>query len=238
MVEIEIEVTLFDRKREVVRVFDFVSQVIGTESVRLSRGVSSSYISLPCELVLYAERDLELSGPVEIFADRICLRSPTLILRHSTTKSPDQHILLAARAVESSLTKITTNGVDFSIAVVDREGIGYPAILHVVAKQPTVDDPALKEKYLRLKRILVHFRSHSRGSMARFRPKIENERVAGNPVGQGVLNQLVSDKILYLDDNFYFLRPEEIDEHLGVSWLDLRKGTISSKLLEYLRNIQ
>ncbi|MFN7999292.1 MAG: hypothetical protein U0Q18_37085 [Bryobacteraceae bacterium] len=130
-----------------------------------------------------------------------------------------------------------SNGVDFSIAVASREGIGYPAVLHLVGTTETVADPLLKEKYLRLKRILVHFRSHSRGSMARFRPKIDNERVAGSPAGQAVLDRLLGDGILYLDANFYFLRPEKIDEHLGVSWLDLRKGLVSSKLLEYLRNI-
>jgi len=93
-------------------------------------------------------------------------------------RSGDQHVLLAARALESSLTSIVTNGVEFSIAVSDREGIGYPAILHLVKTQPTVEDPALKEKYLRLKRILVHFRSHSRGSMARFG---QRSRMNGSP---------------------------------------------------------
>jgi hypothetical protein len=45
----------------------------------------------------------------------------------------------------------------------------------------------VKEKHLKLRKILTHFRSHSRGAMAKLRAKVENERVAGNEVGRPVL---------------------------------------------------
>jgi hypothetical protein len=236
-VEIGIEVIIMGKEKEQLRTFDFRSQLAGTESVRLRGRLCSTYVSLPCEVVLYGEQDMEITAPVEICAERIALRSPALVLRHARSGDVEKHVLLEARTVESGLTSIVTNGVDFSVSVVSREGMGYPCVLHVMQKQEAISDPALKEKYLRLKRILEHFRSHSRDSMARFQPKIENERVAGSAVGQAVLKQLLQDQILYLQGNFYFLRPQKIDEFLGVTWVDLRKGRTSPKLLHYLREI-
>jgi len=77
-----------------------------------------------------------------------------------------------------------------------------------------------------------------RGTMARFRPKIENERVAGNEVGQAILHRLLADGILTAEARFYFLDPKNVDKHLGISWLDLQKGQTSEKLIQYLRSIR
>ena len=139
--------------------------------------------------------------------------------------------------VESTLTSIITNGVEFTIAVDDRSGLTYPAIQYVQQREAVPADPSLKEKYLRLKRILVHFRSHSRGTLAKFKKKIENERILGQESGPAILRQLLTDGVLTLDGSFYFLQPEKVDEHLGISWHDLRNGHTSQKLLEYLRSI-
>ncbi|MFN7999293.1 MAG: hypothetical protein U0Q18_37090 [Bryobacteraceae bacterium] len=52
-IQIAIEVAILDKGRNQLRVFNFTSEVRGTDSVRLRGRVSSSYVSLPCELVLY-----------------------------------------------------------------------------------------------------------------------------------------------------------------------------------------
>jgi hypothetical protein len=78
----------------------------------------------------------------------------------------------------------------------------YPTIQYVEDKQTLFRDPLLKEKYLRLRRILVHFRSHSKGALAKYRHKIEHERVLRNALGENILRQLMKDKILTLDGSF------------------------------------
>jgi len=90
---------------------------------------------------------------------------------------------------------------------------------------------------MRLRKILTHFRSHSKGAMAKYRDKIENERVAGNPIGEAVLNRLLHDGVLILKDPMYFIQTDQVGQLLGISWPELRKGDISDKLLQYLRSI-
>jgi hypothetical protein len=176
-------------------------------------------------------------APVEISASKINLQSPSLVLRHPPSSATDKHVLLEAHQVESTLSSILTNGVELTIAVDERAGLTYPAIQYVEQRDSVPADPSLKEKYLRLKRILVHFRSHSRGTLARYKKKIENERILGDESGPAILQRLLRDGVLTLDGSFYFLQPEKVDEHLGVSWHDLRNGHTSPKLLEYLRLI-
>jgi hypothetical protein len=96
----------------------------------------------------------------------------------------------------------------------------------------------VRAKHLKLRKILTHFRSHSRGTMAKLRAKVENERVAGNDVGRPVLERLVKDGILVPDGNFYFLEPAKVDQFLGVSWMRLREGVVNQKLVEYLQSIK
>ncbi len=235
-VEIQIEV-IMGKEREQAKMFTFQSDLQGSTTIRLGGRLAATEVSLPCDVVLYNSQELELTAPVEINAAKVILQAPALVLRQSGTKSLDAQVLLEATRLESTVGTIITNGVGLSIALSDRGGVTYPCIQYVTPKDGVVDDPTLKEKYLRLKRILVHFRSHSRGSLARYRRKIENERVAGSGVGWAVLEQLRRDEIVSLRDNFYYLEPAKVDELLGVSWPDLRMGRTSPRLLQYLRSI-
>ena len=105
-------------------------------------------------------------------------------------------MLLESDTLESSLTSIVTNGVDLAIAVAERSGIVFPAIQFVEHKESEPEDPTLQEKFLRLKRILVHFRSHGKGTLAKYRHKIEHTRILGTESGPAILDRLLRDGIL------------------------------------------
>lgn len=219
------------------KTFLFRSRLGNAATVELGQRLSSTYVSLPCQVSLAGAQELEIMAPVEISAAKISLQSPGLVLRYPPSSAADKHVLLEAHQVESTLGSILTNGVELTIAVDDRGGLSYPAIQYVQQREAVPADPSLREKYLRLKRILLHFRSHSRGTLAKYKKKIENERILGDESGPSILRRLLQDGVLTLDGSFYFLQPEKVDEHLGISWHDLRNGHTSQKLLEYLRSI-
>ncbi len=236
---VETQVEIFMSKdEEPSKTFVFKSELGGTTSVQLGRRLSSTYVSLPCEVVLAGSQELEFIAPVEISAPRINLQSPALILRPPAPPSTDKNVLLEATTLESTVGSILTNGVNLVFAVSDRTGLTYPSINYVEQREPLPSDPLLKEKYRRLRRILMHFRSHSRGSLARYKDKIEHWRVLGNDTGWAILDRLVKDRILTLSGKFYFLQPENGNVHLGISWEDLRKRRTSAKLLQYLGSIK
>ena len=73
--------------------------------------------------------------------------------------------------------------------------------------------------------------------MARYRKKIENERVIGGELGRRILSAFLRDGIVTLEGNFYFLIPERLNEHLGMDWVALRKHQTSEKFDQYLRRL-
>lgn len=233
-VEIELAVGMSGERS---KTFAFHCSLDASEPVNLGARLSSANVSLPGKVVLGGAREIELTAPVEIIATAIELKSQSLIARPQASATAEKQVLLQAVKVVSEVTSLATTGVDFTIAVEDVNGLQFPMIQHVQKRANPPQDPILRDKYLRLRKILTHFRSHSKGAMAKYRDKIENPRVAGNAVGGAVLDQLLRDRILILKDPLYFIQPDEVNTFLGISWPDLRKGVTSEKLLQYLRGI-
>lgn len=236
-IEILIEIIMGaegDRRKTII----FTSDLSSAGSIQVGPRLSSAYILVPCDIELSGAQELELIAPVFISGRKITIRSKTLVLRYQPQAPSDlRYVMLEADSLESSVGEILPNGTELVVGVADRKGLGYPIVRFAENKVDFSVDPLLNEKYLKLRRILVHFRSHSRGSLAKFKRKVDNERVAGNEIGQAVLNRLLADQILTEEGSFYFLQRANVDRHLGISWIDLQKGRTSEKLLQYLRSI-
>ncbi len=236
VIDVQIELVV-GGSSDKAKTFSFRCVLKDNEAVALGNRLSSAYITLPCEVILGGGREIELTAPIEINALSLVLAAPSLILRTQPASGVDKHILFESGSLKSEVTGMTSHGVELAIVVQDMNGLQYPLIQHAEQKAKAPQDTALREKYLRLRKILTHFRSHSKGALAKYREKVENPRVAGNPVGEAVLRRLVSDGVLALENPLYFLQQEQVHAHLGITWPELRKGVISDKLLQYLRSI-
>jgi hypothetical protein len=233
-IDIDIDI-LLGKNKAISKNFCFHSHVDNSSKLNLGSRLSSTYISVPCEIAFTSNQELDFTAPIDINSSKIVINSKGLILRNAPDSSQN-YVLLQAKNVQSALETIITNGVPLTLEVSDFSGLEYPTIQYAERKDQLPSDPQLRQKYLRLKRILLEFRSHARGTMARYKNKIENEHVLSNN-GRTVLARLLKDGILSLSGDFYYLERAEIDKQLGVSWLDLKKDHMSPKLLEYLRSI-
>jgi hypothetical protein len=84
-----------------------------------------------------------------------------------------------------------------------------------------------------IRRIVLSLRSHSKGSLARFKDKIEHRRVLKNPMGKALLEKLCHDGILKLKDEFYHWVPDRADAILKVSWQGLRNRQVTYAMKDY-----
>jgi len=180
-------------------------------------------------------REIEVGAPMELNARRVVLEAKSLILRPTKIKADE--VILQCRKLESGLENIITNGANLLLAVEDMTGLGFPTIKYAQRISQVPNDPDLRQKYFRLRRILCEFRSHSRGTLARYKKKIDHERILKNELGRSVLNKLLDDEILSLQGSHYILDPDGLNAHLGVTWPDLRKGQMPESLFNYLREI-
>ena len=118
--------------------------------------------------------------------------------------------------------------------MLNKTAVGFPVVQYLYKMSSELPDDGLRDKYLRLRKILTHFRSHSKGALAKFADKVDHDRVAGKGVCQAVLRKLIEDGVLHKEGLFYFVDQEAFNAKLGVSWIDLRTGVITEKLVGYL----
>ena len=235
-VHIDIEITM-EGDEDISKSFSFRSNLAGCSSVNLNSPLSNAYVSLPCEVVFSATEDLQIAAPVEVSALRIHFEPRRMVLKQNTGEGEDGEVIFEAETVTSRLENIFTNGVPLKVYVSDQTGLAYPLYNYACKKRELPKDPQMREKYLRLRRILVEFRSHGRGALARHRQKIESERVLRNQMGRNILKRLLEDGILTISNDRYFLQPEQVNNHLSVTWPELRSGVMPPKLLDYVRSI-
>ena len=236
--EIRVEI-LLGKEREKSKIYIFNSNLESVNSICLGHTLSSTTISLPCELIFSGSQEIELIAPIQISAKQINLQAETLILKSQpNAPSNNNYVFIESENVISSLHQIETNGIDLSFIVSEINNIAYPVINHTERRPVLSFDDSIKEKYIRLRRILMQFRSHSRGALAKYRDKINHERILRNSTGKAILDRLVLDNILTLRDNLYFLEMDQLTNYLDISWFNLRKGQTSEKLLKYLSKIQ
>ena len=226
----------FDRE---IKAFAFQSKCAVDSVLTLGPRLANVFITLPCTLVIQGETEIEMTGPIAVSAREIRFESPRLVL-HSTrgrSADTDTRVVGECEGVSSSLREISTGGCSLQLRVSGSHSIGYPLHQYVQEREPLHRDPELGQKFLRLKRILLEFRSHSRGALARYRGKIDSQRVLKNEIGKTVLDALLRDGIMCVNGNFYFLNSDRLHECLGVSWPELSSGHASETMMDYLRRL-
>lgn len=246
--EESVDVTLgieifFGPAHESAKGFSFSTTVDIAQNLLIGPKLSVAFITLPCTVTMRAENEIELACPVEIRAREIVFDARGLIIRSGTSEGNQQgavgqnEIFVEAQCMHSKLQTITTNGVPLTFSIFDGSGLAYPATQYYKKRSEPAMDPLVRQKYLRLRRILMEFASHSKGGLAKYKNKIEHERVLKNPLGRAVLSSLVGNNILELKGQMYHLNLDAVNRRLGVSWMDLRKGIIPESLLSFLRGI-
>lgn len=232
---LEVEV-LMNADQASPQTFAFRSEAEPASVISLGPHVAGAFVSVSCPVRLVAPQELELTAPLDIEAPQLHLAAKRLILK-STQKDAPLEVALSGRQLFTDLEVITTNGVPLTFALESTEGLSYPTIQYCEKTRLPSADPLLLQKYLRFRRILMEFRAHSRGSLARFRDKIESDHILKNEIGHSLLKRLIQDGILNLRGSMYHLDQEKLDIHVGVTWQDLRIGNMPTSLEIYLRSI-
>ena len=196
--------------------------------------LARAFITVPCEFVMHGNPEIEMMAPIVVSARRLRFESSQLVLRSPKDLSREAGIVGDCKVLMSSLHSIATGGYPLRIHAEDYSNVGYPIVQYTQKRIPKPTDPLLGQKYLRLKRILLEFRSHSRGALARYRGKIDSQRVLKNDTGMCVLKCLERDGIIYARGDFYFIDANRLHEYLGVSWNELRSGQMPEKMKNYL----
>lgn len=98
---------------------------------------------------------------------------------------------------------------------------------------PTTSDPRIDEALRRFRKFVVAFRSHSKGSLARYQHKIEHSRMTKG-VGRAVLDLLLNEEVLSLHGDMYHLDPIRLARVSGATYLNCVSRNFPEETIDFV----
>jgi hypothetical protein len=233
--ELTIDIEFPDKNQE--RTFTF-NGLIDTYVVPLGPYLVNTRVTLPCRVELLGAPAIEALGDSSVSARSVRIETADMIVRSLPRSGANDTagLLINAEMAEGHANAVSVGAGKLDIQCVEHQ-LDYPLATYVQKVVATFADPALRTKHRKLRRILSEFRSHKKGNLAKYRDKIENERIAGNPLGKKILAALLKEGVLRSDPKFYFVEAAQCDEKLGISWHQLRQYKTSTKLEAFLKRV-
>ena len=238
--ENELSITIGVNNNGQERSFDFKAEAVSTGRVILGPNLINTRVTLPCDAVLYSKTTLNTFGDCSLSAKSVEFRAPEILISSSTSSNQEEN-------VPGNFVIETGNATGHVDSIAPKDGVleilcqtnqlDYPLVKYAKNIEIKISND-IKEKYKRLRKIITLFRSHSKGSLARLKDKINHIRVIKNDEGRAVLKALLDSGILTQDHKMYHIDQENFSEKLGVNWTDLRSYGSSKKLEEFLKDIK
>ena len=236
----DLTITIEFPEKKQKRTFVFNDNV-GAEAIPLGPYLVNTSVTIPCVVDLSGTPALEAIGDCSISARVVRIDTPDLILRNISRLEREglqvnAGLFINTHRAEGYAKAVSVGSGRFEIQCVEHT-LDYPLARYAQKVAKTLDDSTSREKYRRLRRILSEFASHGKGTLAKYRAKIEHERVLRNQLGERILNALLTENILRRDSKFYYVNPDQCDAKLGISWHQLRQYKSSKKLEQFLKDV-
>lgn len=192
-------------------------------------------VELPKRKIIIGDNALllRLTPPIDIEADELQIRAAKLEIQNAEKNS-----IASIQAAKIDVCLNDYNGImNLGLLQIVYSGkLGYP-LNQCINESIVPNGDVNREHALRLRKILMLFRSHSKGTMARYCGKIDHRRVMKGEWEKRLLDKLLKDSILCKIGNFYHINPAKVDSFLGINWEQLRSGDFSAKFISYVKMI-
>ena len=200
--------------------------------------------------------DVFIDVPINlnIYSSRIVLSAPGYINCKSIDIMADEIVL--ARRNKDSLFTIETEKLDLLVennypaiigdadtksffSIVCDNNLPYPLNDYQTSISQRCEKltPKQRDYYLKMRRTLIMFRSHSKGEFAKVQSKIQN-RIASKPEGKVVVDALLDSGVIYLKNRMYFINKEVMNEVLGLKFDSIRTCVINDKVTTFLQSLE
>ena len=219
---------------------------IDTDTISLGPSLVNTHVTLPCKVNLSGARTLDVIGCCGISAETVRLDTPDLIVRdigrvvdRKQQRGNAAELYIDAHVAEGHAEAVTVRAGSIAIQC-ETNALSYSLARYVVstsARRATLQGSLFGEKYRRLRRILSDFASHGKGGLAKFRAKIEHNRVLRGELGHRILQKLLSTGVLSKDIRFYYVNQDRFSQYLGISWQQLREYQSSLELESFLQDL-
>jgi hypothetical protein len=224
---------------ETSRRVEFKTRVWERSTVTFGRYIKHCLLTLPCQVVIGTGADeFEIGPRVQIACRKLHLNAKAFVIGGQTRKDDletNAVVLEAQECQTACATKPTVRAIPLRVSWPGSNVFPWTDYSQE-QKEPYPPDSEMASAYRRFRRIVMTLRSHSRGGLARYKGKVDHQRVLKGQMGRDLLARLLRDGIMRLSDEFYHWVPDSADRLVGISWHQLRRGETSTTLTAYLES--
>lgn len=244
-VDVEISVTM-PGSGQVSRID--MSTVAG-ETLHLGRKVSGVFVDSNClDVEMGDGGQLELLAPITIQARTLVMRCSELIVKQdhllagpgTAVGEVEGDTPLALLEVQDFIAEpaapLVTVRAKADLKVTWPGSQAYPWNAYSMP-QPKAEAPETADALRALRRLVIAFRSHSKGQLARFKDKIEHARMSKGDVGEALRRRLLEDKVLTIDGAMYLLDPKALGSVVGLSFQDAKLKNYGAQTRAYVQAV-
>lgn len=94
-----------------------------------------------------------------------------------------------------------------------------------------------KTAFVKLRKILITFRSHSKGTMARYKWKINDARISGHDVGKLLIEKLLKTGIIEDKGIMYYLNRDKTAKLLGLTFDKLKTTLPTPQMAKFINEV-
>jgi len=207
--------------------------------LRFGRQVNGVSVEAPhLDTIIGSGNPVEMVAPVSLNIARLTFNCPELVVLRgdNAAETEDGVVMLeAAELVQSKVASAPLVRKDAELSVSWPGASAYPWT-HFASGSNRAEDQDIEPALRSLRRLVLAFRSHSKGRLARFQDKIEHVRITKGR-GEAIRRRMMKDGILSLEGDMYFLDPDTLGRIVGAAYQDLKLKRFNQTVRQYVSSI-
>lgn len=216
--------------------YQFTSNAL--DMLILGRRITNLAIDAPSLYVSLGSKDvLEIQAPVTVQCQTLHFQCDRLVVKAGKQAGFNSAVVLEAQEAEAAdvcSAPLVSQGVVLQVSWPGDSAFPWTDYSD---KRIRRDDAGLADLLRIFRRLVIAFRSHSKGRLARFKDKIEHARMLKDDRGRALLDKMITDRIISNERHMYFLDPDALGEKVGASFQEVNLKRYSDRTLDYLREL-
>ncbi len=210
------------------------TQQVGT--IHLSPHVEDVNITLQLAKVEVGPgAEITFVAPVNIQCGQLLINAERVIVE-ALTDDPSTSVYLESNSSSgTTVSTVPTIRGNTSLSVAWPNSAVFPWT-SFSANPAANQDPRIEEGLRRLRKFVIAFRSHSKGSLRRYRDKLDHARMTKG-VGQAILDALKQQGIITVVGEMYDLNADALGAKVGATYAECMSRQFSPRTVEFVETV-
>ena len=229
----------FDELADENEKYEYKVKANSDDEFKIGAFLSNANIDIPLSVCL-SSPTTELTSPIYISCKEFKVSSNEII---ANSQNESQKTIIETNKIVNitggKLPCIRAFGNNKGLEIFCSHSLSYPySDYYGGSIQSRLHDFSEKERglYMKMRKTLIMFRSHSKGMLAKCCSKIDS-RVGRKNTGKPVLDALLDKHIIYKKEFMYYLDMDAMNEYLGVSFDGIKECIINDKIKDFVSKI-